>query len=124
VSKYFLRWNAKKRLKDIGREASKLIVKIALKMETITKTLLSVSGQGGLTHSRPGEAPRLQTGLLRASIRTKAEGLRAKVGVFAGSSSLPYARALEYGSPMRGLAPRPFLRRAKVIMKQRFKDII
>lgn len=57
--------------------------------------------------SRPGESPRLRTGIFRASSRAEivegSRGLAYKVG-----SDLPQAASLELGS--RNMKPRPYLR--------------
>lgn len=65
-----------------------------------------------------GKAP-VRSGRLAASVRA---GATAKTGVVrAGSARVPYVGVIHFGSPKRGIAPRPFLydalddRRAEII---------
>jgi phage gpG-like protein len=62
----------------------------------------------GAVRSLPGEPPRKQTGRLRASVTYEVDeqALTARVG-----TNVKYGRYLELGT-RRGIAPRPWLRRA------------
>lgn len=81
-------------------------------LEGWLKAALSHSGHGRTyKHGRvehrasaPGEYPAVDTGALRASIKTEAEGDIVAVG-----TSMEYAQSLEYKQPGRG--GRPFMRR-------------
>lgn len=96
---------------DLHRRASRLVFETAKQVENAAK--VSMTGQksgrlyrrGKRTHqaSAPGEAPAVDTGILRASIATARDGeLRAVVQVGAD-----YGIWLEFGT--RRMAPRPFL---------------
>jgi hypothetical protein len=71
----------------------------------------------GSVRSEPGEPPRKQTGLLRASVATEVRNLVGRVG-----TNLDYGRRLELGT--RHLAPRPWLRRALAESKDRITAIL
>lgn len=62
----------------------------------------------GANPSRPGEPPRKQTGTLRRSVQSEVDeaSLTARVG-----TNVEYGKHLELGTK-RGIAPRPWLRRA------------
>ena len=77
------------------------------------------------TRSAPGEPPAAQTGRLRASwtivplrlgIKEQDNGFVSMIDqggksiLYTVGSNMPYARALEYGSPRTRLAPRPYVR--------------
>jgi len=74
----------------------------------------------GAHPSAPGEPPRKQTGRLRASVAYEVDeaALTARVG-----TNLDYGLYLELGT-MRGLAPRPWLRRALAESQARINVIL
>lgn len=94
--------------------AAKIVKRRALELLSIPGTAQSIKkGQKGkrvegAVRSKPGEAPRKQTGDLRNRVvdEVDEESLASRVG-----SNEPKARALEMGTK-RGLLPRPWLRRA------------
>jgi len=99
----------------------------------VTRTFVMRKRKGDLkrvkikrTRSAPGEPPAAQTGRLRASwtivpysrlgIKEQDNGFVSMVDqggksiLYTVGSNMPYARALEYGSPRTRLAPRPYVR--------------
>lgn len=92
------------------------------------KELLSVAGTGKvagkrvgpIARSQPGEPPRKQTGRLRASVAYEVDesSLVARVG-----TNVEYGRHLELGTK-KGLAARPWLRRAAQEMRGRVEAAI
>lgn len=74
----------------------------------------------GAVRSAPGEPPRKQTGRLRASVTYEVDetGMNARVG-----TNVKYGRYLELGTK-RGIAPRPWLRRALAEMWARVNELL
>lgn len=74
----------------------------------------------GAFPSKPGEPPRKQHGRLRASVTYEVDPdtLTARVG-----TNVEYGRHLELGT-RRGLAPRPWLRRALLEMRGRVNELL
>lgn len=74
----------------------------------------------GAVRSAPGEPPRKQTGRLRASVTYEVDeaGMNARVG-----TNVKYGRYLELGTK-RGIAPRPWLRRALAEMWSRVNELL
>lgn len=117
-------WHGDEAIDHVRRRAVSWLTRAAITVERRAKELLSVAGTAvrsrgtrggrkgsriyGAVRSKPGEPPRKQTGRLRASVtREIDEGdLTARVG-----TNVRYGKALELGS-RKGLAPRPWLRRA------------
>lgn len=61
--------------------------------------------------SAPGESPAVDTGALKNSVRIRPVG-NMVWEVYVAQPASKYGTALEFGSPRRRLAPRPFLRPA------------
>lgn len=118
------------------REAMGKIHRAALVVSRRAKELLSVAGTAvrpratrkhrkgsritGAVRSKPGEPPRKQTGRLRASVTYEADekALTARVG-----TNVKYGKYLELGTK-RGIAPRPWLRRALAECHARIDQIL
>jgi phage gpG-like protein len=107
----------------VERRVVRVLSRAAVECSRRAKELLSVPGTGkqagtggkrgakkvyNAFPSAPGEPPHKQTGRLRASVQYEVDepGLTARVG-----TNLPYGAYLELGTK-KGLAPRPWLRRA------------
>lgn len=69
--------------------------------------------------SAPGEAPAVDTGNLKSSIKKRRVG-NMVWEVYVGQEASKYGTALEFGSPRRRLAPRPFLRPALEAVRKPF----
>ena len=130
-------WHGDAAMAHVRRNAVTFLTRAAIEVARRAKELLSVAGsgrssvgrgsggrfksvQGPSTHSRPGEPPRKQTGRLRASVahEVDAGNLRAAVG-----TNVEYGRHLELGTS-RGLAPRPWLRRALADTQGRVNSLL
>jgi phage gpG-like protein len=74
----------------------------------------------GANPSAPGEPPRKQTGRLRASVTYEVEeaSLTARVG-----TNVEYGKYLELGTK-KGIAPRPWLRRALAECRAKIDSIL
>lgn len=74
----------------------------------------------GAVRSAPGEPPRKQTGRLRASVTYEVDpqALAARVG-----TNVKYGKYLELGTK-RGIAPRPWLRRALAETQARVNQLL
>ncbi len=80
--------------------------------------------------SSPGDPPARQTGDLMESVRYiyDVANLRSVVGPFVkgatidNPTAIPYASPLEYGAPIRKLAPRPFMRRSLAEFKVKWRS--
>jgi hypothetical protein len=80
--------------------------------------------------SSPGDPPARQSGDLMESVRYFYDlgKLRSVVGPFVKGAtidnpvSIPYANDLEYGAPLRRIAPRPFMRRALAEFKVKWRS--
>lgn len=90
-----------------------LIDDLATKIKTSLYYLLSTDIEkvnGRTIHSKAGQAPRKESGNLRANIEVKivtsGKELALRAGVFNGKAN--YAKMLEYGTAR--IMPRPFLR--------------
>ena len=119
-----LDWHGDDALDHCRKRAVAFLTRAALEVQRRAKELLSIAGtavrsqtsRGGRKGSRiynanpsaPGEPPHKQTGRLRASVTHEVDPatLQARVG-----TNIPYGRFLETGTK-RGIAPRPWLRRA------------
>ena len=102
---------------------SRILNRAAQEVSRRAKELLSVSGTGkvagaggkrgakkvyGAFPSRPGEPPHKQTGRLRESVQYEVDEQESTARV---GTNLDYGASLELGTS-RGIAPRPWLRRA------------
>lgn len=119
-----LDWRGDEAIDHCRRRAVQLITRAAIEVTRRAKELLSVAGTArrtraakgrrkgsrvyGATRSAAGEPPRKQTGRLRASVTYEVDerALSARVG-----TNVEYGKHLELGT-RRGIAPRPWLRRA------------
>jgi phage gpG-like protein len=112
-------WHGDAAMDYVRRRAVQALTRCAIEVTRRAKELLSVAGTNqaggkggkgkrayGASRSAPGEPPRKQTGRLRASVAYEVDGLEARVG-----TNVTYGKHLELGT-RRGLAPRPWLRRA------------
>ncbi len=100
------------------RRAAIAVEKRADQLLSLPGTVQSIGGKGnkhkkravihGAVRSKPGEPPRKQRGRLRASVTYEVDPntLEARVG-----TNVLYGKYLELGTK-RGIAPRPWLRRA------------
>lgn len=119
----------------VRRKAVGFVTRAAISVSRHAKQLLSVAGtgkakgqrnskgqfkSGPVVHSQPGEPPRKQTGRLRASVthEVDAETLTARVG-----TNVEYGKHLELGTE-KGIAPRPWLRRALAEMQSRVNELL
>ncbi len=98
-----------------------LINDLAAKMKRSLYYLLSTEVEGvgrQKLRSKPGEAPRMESGKLRSSIDVKiytsGKSISLEAGVFNGEVN--YAKMLEYGTAR--IKPRPFLRPVLSMYKQ------
>jgi phage gpG-like protein len=119
---------------DYARQrALGFLTRAAIEVERRAKELLSVPGTAFATakgekgkrlddqvRSKPGEPPRKQTGRLRGSVtyEVDAKSMVARVG-----TNVLYGKALELGTK-KGLAPRPWLRRALFEMKGKVDELL
>lgn len=111
-----LEWNGEGAKAYTHRRAVAVLNKCAFTISGRARELLSVAGTGRIkgkkvgpvTHSKPGEPPRKQTGTLRRSVQAEVDerSLTARVG-----TNVEYGKHLELGTK-RGIKPRPWLRRA------------
>lgn len=111
-----LNWDERGARLYVRHEARAFLLRVCLMIVARAKEILSVPGtgrvggrrSGPVTHARPGEPPRKQTGRLRASVTYEldARDLAGRVG-----TNVDYGRHLELGT-RRGLLPRPWLRPA------------
>lgn len=109
-------WHGDEAKRHVHARAVRFLHRAAITVKNRAKVLLSVAGTGRVkgkkagpvTHSRPGEPPRKQTGRLRASVAYEVDeaSLTARVG-----TNVEYGRHLELGTK-KGILPRPWLRRA------------
>ena len=94
-----------------------LAAKIKRSLYYLLSTEVEKSGSQKL-RSKPGEAPRMESGKLRSSIDVKiytsGKSLGLQAGVFNGEVN--YAKMLEYGTSH--IKPRPFLRPVLSMYKQ------
>jgi phage gpG-like protein len=118
-----LEWHGAGASDYVEKRAGRVLARAAIECARRARELLSVPGTGkqpgsggkrgakkvyNAFPSSPGEPPHKQTGRLRASVQYEVDtpNLTARVG-----TNLPYGLYLELGTK-RGLAPRPWLRRA------------
>lgn len=124
-----LEWHGEQAKAHVRGLAVKAIRRAAIVCKDRAKELLNVAGTGGVKGSRrsygsnpsaPGEPPHKQLGRLRASVTYEVDepDLTARVG-----TNLPYGLFLELGTS-RGLAPRPWLRRALAETAARINSIL
>lgn len=123
-------WHGDGAMDYVRRRAVAAITRAAIEVARRAKGLLSVAGTGpgkggrgniyGANPSAPGEPPRKQTGRLRASVtyEVDANALEARVG-----TNVEYGKHLELGT-RRGLAPRPWLRRALAEAQGRINQLL
>jgi phage gpG-like protein len=121
-------WHGDAAMAHVRRNAVQFLTRAAIEVKRRAKELLSVAGSGRVkgkksgpvVHSRPGEPPRKQMGRLRASVahEVDAANLSAAVG-----TNVEYGRHLELGTS-RGIAPRPWLRRALADMQGRINSLL
>lgn len=131
-----LDWNGDAATEHVRAKAVAGLTRAAIAVRRRAKELLSVAGtavrprstragrRGGRVYganpSAPGEPPHKQTGRLRASVTYEVdeEALTARVG-----TNVEYGRHLELGTK-RGIAPRPWLRRALAEMHARVESLL
>jgi HK97 gp10 family phage protein len=104
-------WRSLEYQRDLQRHIKSKMVNVALLLEGEAKILVSRGNVDGSNPSRPGEAPKVVTGTLRANISHQVLIDRGDViGVFGVKKGLAnkYAPALEFGS--KRMEARPFLR--------------
>ena len=127
-------WHGDAAMGRVRRRAVQALTRAAISVSRRAKELLSIPGtaQGrekgtgrykriyGAVVSAPGEPPRKQTGRLRASVTYEVDeaALEARVG-----TNVEYGKYLELGTK-RGLAPRPWLRRALAEMQSRINELL
>lgn len=117
-------WHGDEAQAHVRARAVSFLRRAAIEVTRRAKELLSVAGTAvrsrstrggrkgarvyGAARSKPGEPPRKQTGRLRASVTYEVDeaSLSARVG-----TNVEYGKHMELGTK-RGLAPRPWLRRA------------
>lgn len=117
----------------VRKRAVQFITRACLTVKVRAQELLSIPGtavsiekgskgkrQQDAVRSKPGEPPRKQTGELRASVTQEVDEatMTGRVG-----SNLKKAKALELGTS-RGLAPRPWLRRALAEMQTKVDSLL
>lgn len=135
-----IEWNGDAGREYVNRRAVKFLTRAAITVKREAQSLLSVQGVGKIDKSgavvpntggnapkvynafpsKPGEPPRKQSGELRRSVTYEVDKgeLTARVG-----TNKPYGRYLELGTK-RGLAPRPWLRRALAHMASRVNELL
>lgn len=124
MADFELEWNGDGAIAHVRALMVKALHRAAIVVKVRAKELLSVSGTGrngtAAGRSKPGEPPRKQTGLLRMKVAHEVDEatLTARVG-----TNLPYGKHLELGT-RRGLAPRPWLRRALAEVAGRLNQIL
>lgn len=119
-----IEWHGPEAEAHVRGRAVGWLTRAAIEVTRRARELLSVAGTAvgtgaaggrrrgrriyGAVRSAPGEPPRKQTGRLRASVAYEVDEaqLAARVG-----TNVEYGKHLELGT-RRGLAPRPWLRRA------------
>jgi len=118
-----VQWNGDAAMDYARKRAVQWLTRAAVEVSRRAKELLSIPGTAmatglgrrkkrsriyGAVRSAPGEPPRKQTGRLRASVTYEVDeaAIEAQVG-----TNVEYGKYLELGTK-RGLAPRPWLRRA------------
>jgi len=121
-------WNGDKAAEHVNGKLVRVLTRAAITVRRRAAELLSVSGTGRVkgkqtgpvVRSQPGEPPRKQTGRLRASVTHEVDAatLTARVG-----TNVEYGKHLELGTK-RGLAPRPWLRRALLEVKGRVDELL
>lgn len=115
-------WDGDGAIRHVRSRAAQFLSRAAIEVTRRARELLSVAGTGqgreagtgrfrrvyGANPSAPGEPPHKQTGRLRASVAYEVDdaSLEARVG-----TNVEYGKYLELGTK-RGIAPRPWLRRA------------
>ena len=115
-------------IESLGRQASGTIKKLAFDIEGEMKRLMSLPKSGrfykvskrGALHqaSAPGEAPAVDTGNLRAGIKTD----EVTPILFEVRVAAEYASYLEYGT--RRMLPRPYVAPAIETIKSRNEGIL
>lgn len=131
-----LDWHGDEALAHVRARAVRGLTRAAITVARRAKELLSVAGTAvrskggrgkrkgsrvyGAVRSKPGEPPRKQTGRLRAAVTYEVDAatLTARVG-----TNLPYGKHLELGT-RKGLAPRPWLRRALAECRARIMSLL
>jgi hypothetical protein len=121
-------WNGSAAEDHVRRRAVQFLTRASIEVSRRAKELLSVAGSGRVkgrsggpaVHSAPGEPPYKQTGRLRASVTYEVDEstLEARAG-----TNVEYGRYLELGTK-RGIAPRPWLRRALAEMQDRVNALL
>lgn len=134
-----LDWHGDEALGHCRQKAVGFLTRAAITVTRRAKELLSLPGTAvrigggrdgkgrfkskritGAVRSKPGEPPRKQTGRLRATVTYEVDpaALEARAG-----TNTAYGRALELGTK-RGLAPRPWLRRALAEMQGKINQLL
>ena len=87
---------------------------VGLDIDDLKRAFASVANEGARVAA--GFAPR-RSGNLRASIR--GNRAKSKAVVAAGRAAVPYAGAINYGWPKRGIGPRLFMQKTDEVMRPR-----
>src|SRR4051812_4517587 len=103
-----IRWYGPRAERVVHSVALEWVTKAAEEISDHARALLMTQGAPGARRSLPGEPPRRETGALSSSVRYEIN--EAKLTAWVGTD-LPYGMWLEKGTK-RGIAPRPWLRRA------------
>jgi phage gpG-like protein len=128
-----LDWHGPEAIEYVREKAAQGLARAAIEVRRRAAQLLSLAGTAvstggggirkgaritGAVRSKAGEPPRKQTGRLRASVTYETNGLKARVG-----TNVRYGKYLELGTK-RGIAPRPWLRRALNECQARLNEIL
>lgn len=116
MSNMHFEWNGPKVLRKWEKDIQQRLTKVALLFERLVKKNLSRGNLTGLNPSKAGQFPKVVTGQLRASIRTKVKKNVAFIGTFTGVAN-KYAPIHEFGS-------RPYLSKTYRLNKRLIKQIM
>lgn len=108
-----IQWHGDDFKDDVEKRSRNAIKAVVFHMQKAIKKKLSKGGSKGV-HSRPGQAPFVQTNRLRASIQTLIKTQGGKTKGFVGTN-VEYAAILEFGGitgkgKKTRIAPRPYFR--------------
>lgn len=99
-------------------------VKISLSKPGKGKESIRYKPKRKVRVSRPGDPPALDLGFLRSSIDSQVEVKGDLVSGLVGAlPRVPYALAMELGSPKQNIRPRPYLRPAVIRSQKKINDI-
>ena len=131
-----LDWNGDGAVDHCRKKAVGWLTRAAITVQRRARELLSIPGTAvrartsrggrkgsrttGAVRSAAGEPPRKQTGRLRASVAYEVDesAMEARVG-----TNVVYGKHLELGTK-KGIAPRPWLRRALAEMQTRVSQLL